>query len=262
MFKLLVTDVDGTLLDHHSKLSELNVKALKDCIKHGIDVIIATGKSINSIMFIIKELDLKLPQITLGGAVTITPQKEIIDAIKIPPDLYIDFIDTVRKKGYEPLVASIEGEVYCQQYSEPMKYVTAVGENIIKIDDIKSDYLVNNTVSISIPINEQDPLDPFIRQKYKSKLQVVRSGEYFFDILNLKSSKGNALKKLINSLGIKKEEVVSFGDSHNDISLLKESGLKIAVKNSYPELLEIADIVADANYNSGLGKAIYKYILK
>ncbi len=67
MFKLLVTDVDGTLLDHNSKLSELNINALKDCIKNGIDVIIATGKSVNSVMFIIKELDLKLPQITLDG---------------------------------------------------------------------------------------------------------------------------------------------------------------------------------------------------
>ena len=261
LFKLLVTDVDGTLLDHNSKLSELNIKALKDCIKNGIDVIIATGKSINSIIFIIKELDLKLPQITLGGAVTVTPEKKIINAIKIHPTLYLDVIERVREKGYEPLVATVDGLVYCQQYSEPMKHVIAVGENIIKADNIKSEYFVNDTVSISIPINEKDPLDLFIRQTYQDKLQVVRSGEYFFDILNLKASKGNALKNLATELGIKKEEVVSFGDSHNDISLFKNSGFKIAVKNSYPELLEIADVITDANYNSGLGKAIYKYIL-
>ncbi|MHB9129060.1 MAG: HAD family hydrolase, partial [Candidatus Humimicrobiaceae bacterium] len=48
MYKLLVTDVDGTLLDSSSKLTELNKKALLDCIASGINVIIATGKSINS----------------------------------------------------------------------------------------------------------------------------------------------------------------------------------------------------------------------
>lgn len=262
MYKLLVTDVDGTLLDHNSKLTELNKRALLDCIESGIDVIIATGKSVNSIMFIIKELGLKLPQITMGGAVTITPEKKVINAIKIPTALYLDVIKTIRGKGYESLAATIDGKIYYQKYSEPMKYVTAVGEIINKVDNLETEYFSKNVVSISIPINEIDPMDPFIRETYQRKLQVVRSGEYFFDILNLKASKGNALKKLIRELNIKKEEVISFGDSHNDISLFKESGFNIAVKNSYPELLEIADIVTDEHYVSGLGKAIYKYILK
>jgi hydroxymethylpyrimidine pyrophosphatase-like HAD family hydrolase len=56
--------------------------------------------------------------------------------------------------------------------------------------------------------------------------------------------------------------VVVFGDSYNDLSMFKESGLNIAVRNSYPEVLKKADIITDENYNSGLGKAIYKYVLK
>jgi Cof subfamily protein (haloacid dehalogenase superfamily) len=262
MYKLLVTDVDGTLLDSSSKLTELNKKALLDCIASGINVIIATGKSINSTMFIIEELGLKLPQITLGGAVVITPERKVINSFKIGAKLYLDVVQKIREKGHELVVATIDGKIYCQEYSKPMDYITAVGEKIIKADDLTSDYLKENAVSISIPINESDPLDPYIRKTYKDKLQVVRSGEYFFDILSLDSSKGEALTILIKELGIKKEEVVSFGDSHNDISLFKASGFKIAVKNSYPELLEIADIVTDENYNSGLGRAIYKYILK
>lgn len=262
MYKLLVTDVDGTLLDSSSKLTELNKKALLDCIVSGINVIIATGKSINSTMFIVEELGLKLPQITLGGAVIITPERKVINSVKIPAKLYLDVVKKVREKGYEPVVATVDGKIYCREYSKPMDYITAVGEEINKTDDLKSDYFKDNTVSISIPINESDPMDLFIRKTYKDKLQVVRSGEYFFDILSLDCSKGKALISLIKELGIKKEEVVSFGDSHNDISLFKASGLKIAVKNSYPELLEIADIITDENYNSGLGRAIYKYILK
>ena len=200
MFKLLVTDVDGTLLDAKSQLTELNKKAIKECIDSGIDVIIATGKTIDSIRHLVNELNLKLPQITLGGAATVTPSGAVIEVIKIPPSLYLDVIERVREKGYEPLVASIDGLVYCQQYSEPMKHIIAVGENIIKADNIKSEYFVNNTVSISIPINEKDPLDLFIRQTYQDKLQVVRSGEYFFDILNLKATKGNANKELVKEL--------------------------------------------------------------
>ena len=93
------------------------------------------------------------------------------------------------------------------------------------------------------------------------RMLISRSGKYFFDILNIKASKGNSLKKLIKRLKISKEEVISFGDSQNDISLFKESGFSIAVKNSYPELIELADAITDENHKSGLGKAIYKYIL-
>ena len=233
-----------------------------DCINSVIDVIIATGKSIDSVMFLIEQLGLKLPLITLNGSVVVSPERKIISSVKIPVKLYLNIVQRVRERGYKPMVATVDGKIYCQEYSEPMDYLAAVGEKIIRVDDITSDYFKYNAANISIPINESDPLDQFIRKTYEKRLQVVRSGEYFFDILSLEASKGRALTSLIAKLGIKKEEVVSFGDSHNDISLLKASGLKIAVKNSYPELLEIADIVTDENYMSGLGKAIYKYVLK
>jgi Cof subfamily protein (haloacid dehalogenase superfamily) len=262
MYKLLATDVDGTLLDSNSKLTEFNKKALQDCIASGINVIIATGKSINSTMFIVKELGLRLPQITLGGAVVITPERKIVSSFKIPPELYLDVIGTIKDRGYEPVMATVDGNIYCQEYSKQMSYLNSVGEKIIKADDLTADYFKNNVVFISIPINEKDPMDLFIREKYKDKLQVIRSGDYFFDILSLNTSKGKTLTALIKEWGIRKEEVVSFGDSPNDVSLFKASGLKIAVKNSYPELLEIADIVTDENYKNGLGRAIYKYVLK
>ncbi len=261
MFKLLVTDVDGTLLDAKSRLSELNKKAIRDCIAHGIEVTIATGKTIDSIRHLIAELNLKLPQITMNGASTVTSSGEIIESIKYPPEIYVDFIRDVRSRGYEPTIATTDGSIFCVKYVENMKAMTDSGEKIKIVEDFETSFFINNTVSISVPMLASDPMDSYIRKKYGLKLQVVRSGKYFFDTLNLKASKGNALKKLIKSLGIKKEEVVSFGDSHNDISLFKASGLKIAVKNSYPELLEIADIVTDENYNSGLGTAIYKHIL-
>jgi len=262
MYKLLATDVDGTLLDNNSKLTELNKQALLDCIACGINVIIATGKSIDSTMFIVKELKLKLPQITFGGAVLITHERKIINFFKIPPELYLNVIGKIKERGHEPVMGTVDGKIYCQGYTKQMGYLKSVGEEIIKVDDLRSDYFKNNVVFISIPINERDPMDSFIRETYKDKLQVVRSGEYFFDILSLEASKGNALTGLIRELGIKKEEVVCFGDSPNDVSLFKASGLKIAVKNSYPELLKIADIITEENYNHGLGRAVYKYVLK
>jgi len=260
MFKLLVTDVDGTLLDENSSLTELNRKALKDCIRAGIQVVIATGKSYDSVEHLVKEFDLQLPQITFGGAVTITPERRIVEAVTIPENIYHEIVDTVRSSGYEPLVATYDGKIYYQKFSPKMKYVLEIGEKIYKIDDLKKEAYSKHAVSISLSIDADDPLDKYIRRQYGKRMLVVRSGKYFFDILNIKASKGNALKNLINILKISKDEVISFGDSPNDISLFKESGFSIAVKNSYPELIAVSDAITDENCKSGLGKAIYKYI--
>jgi len=136
-----------------------------------------------------------------------------------------------------------------------------VGEKYIRVETIESRFFAENAVDIFIPIKISNPLEGMLREKYSGKIQFVRSGEYFFDILNIKATKGNALLSIINGMGIKKEEVAAFGDSPNDLSMFTVAGLKIAVKNSYAEVKKEADIITDENYNSGLGKAIFKYIL-
>jgi len=133
---------------------------------------------------------------------------------------------------------------------------------IFKADALEKDEFAEKCVSVSVAIRETDPLDSFLRKNFSSTLQLVRSGEYFFDILNLKASKGEALKYIISKTHIKSKEVAVFGDSPNDLSMFEYAGLRIAVRNSYPEILKNADYITDENYNSGLGKAIYKYILK
>ncbi|MBE3095001.1 MAG: HAD family phosphatase, partial [Actinobacteria bacterium] len=67
MIKLLVTDVDGTLLDNKSELPDFNKKALIECLDRKIEVILATGKSFASIFWLVELLGLKMPQITLNG---------------------------------------------------------------------------------------------------------------------------------------------------------------------------------------------------
>jgi Cof subfamily protein (haloacid dehalogenase superfamily) len=257
----LVTDVDGTLLDHQSKLTDLNKRAIKDCINAGIKVVIATGKSFSAVEHLIKEFNLQLPQITLGGAMTVTPDGKVIDSFTIPEKIYHEIIDAVRAKGYEPLIATVEGKIYYQKFVPEMKNVMEIGETLYEADNIKKDIYAKHSVSIFLSITADDPLDSYIRKEFGKRMLISRSGKYFFDILNIKASKGNSLKKLIKRLKISKEEVISFGDSQNDISLFKESGFSIAVKNSYPELIELADAITDENHKSGLGKAIYKYIL-
>jgi len=261
-FRLIATDVDGTLLDDRSNLPPYNKKALLACIDNGIGVVLATGKTIDAVYPLIRDLDLKLPQITQSGATMVNRDRRIINSISLGEENFFEAVRTIKKKGYCPLACLGDGKIFYDKYHPNMESIKAVGERIIKVDNIETKFFARHSSVISIPIRESDPLDAFLREKYSLKLQIVRSGEYFFDILNKKATKGNALKEILKILNIKKSQVVAFGDSYNDLSMFEVAGLNIAVRNSYPHILKKADIITDENYNCGLGKALYKYILK
>ena len=261
MIKLVVTDVDGTLLDNESELTELNKKALLECKSKNIGVILATGKSIYAILPIIKMLDLGLPQITLNGTVILDKNQEVISSTKIAEQYFYKVLSAIKEKGYKPLIALTDGRILYENYDKAFKVFEKINEPIYEVDSLEKEIYVRDCVSISVAIKEDDPLDAYLRERFSEKLQIVRSGEYFFDILSLNASKGHAIEFIANMLKISKHEIAVFGDSPNDLSMFGSAGIKIAVRNSYPEVLKRADFITDENYNSGLGKAIYKYIL-
>jgi Cof subfamily protein (haloacid dehalogenase superfamily) len=261
MIKLIVTDVDGTLLDNNSKLPEFNKEALLECKSNNIGVVLATGKSICAVLPIIKTLDLVLPQITLNGTVTLDKNQEVLSSIKIGEQYYYEVLSAIKGKGYKPLAALTDGRILYDSFHSVFSIFEKINEPIYEVDKLEKEIYACDCVSLSAAIKEDDPLDAYLRERFSEKLQLVRSGEYFFDILNLNASKGKALEFIANMLKISKDEIAVFGDSPNDLSMFGSAGLKFAVRNSYPEVLKSADYITDENYNSGLGKAIYKYIL-
>ena len=98
MYKLIATDVDGTLLDTDSRITEHNKKALLECKKQGIGVILATGKTMDSISGLVDELGLELPQITLNGSVTISPNMEVVSSSRIDPAAYREIVGFIKEK--------------------------------------------------------------------------------------------------------------------------------------------------------------------
>jgi Cof subfamily protein (haloacid dehalogenase superfamily) len=261
MIKLIVTDVDGTLLDNKSQVTELNKKALLECKSKNIGVILATGKSISAVLPIIKMLDLSLPQITLNGTVTLDKNQEVLSFTKIGEQYFYEVLSAIKEKGHKPLIALTDGRILYDSFNSVFAVFEKINEPIYEVDRLEKDIYAHDCVSLSVAIKEDDPLDDYLRERFSEKLQLIRSGEYFFDILSLDASKGNALECIAAMLKIKKDEIAVFGDSPNDLSMFGVAGLKIAVRNSYPEVLKSADYITDENYNSGLGKAIYKYIL-
>ena len=91
----------------------------------------------------------------------------------------------------------------------------------------------------------------------------IHSIEYFYtEITNENTDKWNALKFLIQKLGIEREEVITIGDNVNDQTMLENAGLGVAMANSAPYIQKMADVVTESNNEDGVAEVIEKYILE
>ncbi|MEQ8198981.1 MAG: HAD-IIB family hydrolase, partial [Clostridiaceae bacterium] len=111
------------------------------------------------------------------------------------------------------------------------------------------------------------PQGPEMIEKIKKELiemgglEVVSSGPDNIEIMAEGTSKGSGVKAFSEILGVDKKEIICIGDHENDISMVTYAGLGIAMGNAVDSLKKVADYVTDDNENSGVGKAINKFIL-
>jgi len=97
------------------------------------------------------------------------------------------------------------------------------------------------------------------RKLIKEGTRIVPIEYFYTEITNKNVNKWNAIAFLIEQLGIRKEEVMAIGDNVNDIEMIKNAGLGIAVNNSAPYIKEIADVIVLDNNSNGVAEAINRY---
>lgn len=81
------------------------------------------------------------------------------------------------------------------------------------------------------------------------------------DVMNKGVTKGNAIKNLAQSLGVKQEEIIAIGDNENDISMIKYAGLGVAMGNAEEKVKEVSNFITDTNDNHGVAKVIQQFML-
>jgi Cof subfamily protein (haloacid dehalogenase superfamily) len=95
--------------------------------------------------------------------------------------------------------------------------------------------------------------------KMKLPLRLIRSGDFFIDVMNPSANKGNALKALAEKLDVAAEEVIAIGNYYNDLEMLEYAGLGIAMENSPDLVKEKANAVTVSNNHEGVYAALTKY---
>ena len=266
MIKLITIDLDGTLLDKDKNVTDKNLEAIKKCKEKGIYVVIATGRPYLGTKSLIKKLGLFDSFIILynGG--------KVID-IKNNKTIYTNTINGKDIKEIYQL--SLKHNLYYHAFKENEDLITQLFNPYTALEVRINHIPFKNELIKNIDDNEKflkgmivgdekdlDELEPLVPSSFKEKYSIVRSAKVFLEFLNKSVDKGNALNFLKNYLNLKDDETMAIGDAGNDLGMIKEAHIGVAMKNSMKDVLDIADYITENdNNNSGVAEAIYKFAL-
>ncbi|GKV65109.1 MULTISPECIES: HAD family hydrolase [unclassified Sporosarcina] len=255
---LIVTDLDGTLLNSNHEVSEQDCRWIDTFKYNNGKFTIATGRMTRTVKQFIKKLKVDMPVITYNGAQIFCPvnnkvvyqkslmlSEELIEEIAHASDSFAEILIF-----YGDQVYALEKGKLIEEY-ERKENVTC---SIIRIEEIPL-----HVIKVIVLSNDQPKLLQFENMCMETfhRCNLIYSERNYLEILPTGISKGEALKVLKERYALGDAEVIAFGNNLNDISLLKAADVGIAVKNSEDQLSEISDCVsAYSNDEGAVGRHI------
>lgn len=268
MIKLIACDLDGTLLDSNHEITEDNRKVIEDLKEKEIPFVIATGRIYPSAAEFSKDLGLKTPIIACNGAVIKDPEKnEIIHHYPVKTECMLALIDICKKYDIYFHIYTID-TVYAERnerlilkYNEWKK--NDPKRSLVKtavVDDIKPIIESNVVYKLGIYVDEEGAEEAYAEMVKIPGITSCFSLTTLVDIFNEEASKGIAVKALGDMYGIEKKHIMALGDNENDIPMLVNAGLGIAMKDARANVKEAADEITESNDDSGVAIAIRKHL--
>lgn len=263
MYKLIAIDLDGTLLDDNKNIPKENLETINKLIRKGYEVVIATGRRYWSAKELTKEIDGYITIIANNGNIVRNSlNDEVIVAKYLDYKDYRLIIEEGRKRGLHPVVHIDDFEKGVDILVEPNR---DYGDYIKKANRYREvgSYLDidNHNILVVVYADTKDKLYPFyehIRTNYPKNYNIhmmenLQLVEAMVEIMNPLGSKWITLKEYANTLNIKPEEIIAIGDDNNDIEMIMNSGLGIAMKNGSERVKSVAKIITkNDNNNSGV----------
>ncbi|MDO4266947.1 MAG: HAD family hydrolase [Eubacteriales bacterium] len=256
MIKLVVSDIDGTLLEDggHEINPELYSVILK-LREAGMQFAAASGRQWASIEAVFEPVKEKIFYLSDNGAyVGMCGRNLFLNTID--RELIHEMIRDIRAEGLSVLLSGPD-VVYMEGDDDEFYHWLVDGyqfrvkrvEDLMKVED--------QFIKISAyRKHDVEPATKGLREKYGSRLKITISGDMWMDCMAKGINKGEAVKLLQESLGISPKETMVFGDQLNDVEMLKQAYYSFAVGNARPEVKAVARFEADVNVRDGVLKIL------
>ena len=263
LIKILVSDLDDTLLSKDHIIEEYTVDMIQKAREKGIQMILASGRSPKSMEKYVIQLGLRLPYVGDNGATIVDPltQNKLHQLLFTPEQ-----VGTC-------LQFAKEHQLYAQAYDEDSFYYNVQGTDLEKeytqATGLKGLYVKNLEEKWNAPsskillVLEPERVPALFQQaqdRYGKWLKVTTSKPYFLEFSPKQATKGKALQWLEAQGYIQRESAMVFGDSLNDESMLSWAKYPVAMENGREEVKKIAWKIAPPNSQQGVGQMIEKLL--
>ena len=266
--KIAFFDIDGTLTNNKKEVLSSTIDALNKAHEMGIKLVLCSGRS--------NEYMLKYASIFNNIDYLISSNGAKIYDIKNNKDIFIDTLnnkDIINIYNYSinnklSLTITSDKYAYINKYtpiSNEDVYFKPIGNiNTILNKNLYQFIVVSNDINkLSVLEDDLNNFKDIKLINYSfSYIKKEITDYYFFDIVNINVSKGNAINKLLEYLNINKENSLCFGDSINDLDMFKSCNIKVAMGNAIEELKIESDFITDSNENNGISNFFQKHIFK
>ncbi|OUL63169.1 Cof-type HAD-IIB family hydrolase [Flavobacterium sp. AJR] len=264
-YKMLVLDMDDTLLTDDHKISDINKEMLLKAQAKGVYVVLASGRPTSAMTAFAKELELDLNNsymISFNGAViSNVKDDEVLFEQTLSKEQIHELYDySLKNKTH--IITYLNNEIISETDSEFIEIEkTITGLKHHKVASFKE---AVTTAAVKCILLEEPSYLKGLEADLKAEmphLSVAMSKPFFLEVAQNGIDKAASLKLLAAKLNINQSEIIAVGNAGNDLSMIEYAGLGVWVDNVTPELRDRADVIVASNNNNGVAEVVQRYIL-
>jgi Cof subfamily protein (haloacid dehalogenase superfamily) len=254
--RLLLSDVDGTLVTMGKVLTEATQAASRALHQAGIILAVTSGRPPRGMSMLIEPLELQSAIAGFNGGTYVKPDLSVIESHLLDAATARQALDLILAQGLDAwiytadkwLVRDLDAPHVAHE-SWTVKFTAAHLAEVVKIVGVSDDAeLVASSEKLA-------------QKTLGEKASATRSQSYYLDVTHPQANKGAVVGTLSKLLNIPREQIATIGDMPNDILMFRQSGLSIAMGNASDEVKGQANVVTGSNDNDGFAKAVRDFIL-
>ncbi|MDO5549553.1 MAG: Cof-type HAD-IIB family hydrolase [Lachnospiraceae bacterium] len=268
-YEMIVLDLDGTLTNRDKVITQRTKEALTEAMKQGKKVILASGRPVYGVMPLAKELRLSdyggYILAFNGGVIMDCRTEEVVFSRMLPAESNYQIIQLALKNRVDLL--TYDRDVILTNNEESTYVQLESRINHLRVRQLEMDELFAR-LDFSVPkflmVDDGDYLamvEPRVKAALGKNFSVYRSEPFFLEILPRGIDKAQSLERLLQKMGLKKEQLIACGDGYNDLSMIRFAGLGVAMANGVLPVRKAADYITASNDEDGVALVVEKFML-
>ncbi len=264
--KLLLADVDGTLVTPDKELTDKAIAAVRDLHEAGVIFAITSGRPPRGMAMLIEPLDIQTPIAAFNGGLLVDRHMSVIEQRVLPDDLVVPVADEMASfqldvwlySGADWYVPKADGPHVARE-----AWTVKFQPKVMPPDGVRTlTHDVAKLVGVSDDTDAVEKATAAVHDKFGDHVTAAQSQPYYLDVTHPQANKGEVAKYLAAKYKLAPEEIATIGDMPNDVLMFAHSGLSIAMGQSSHEVKRAARRVTTPNDDEGFANAVRKFILR